>query len=158
MFRWQPKAPAKWLIVIAVVWMVSILVPWVIVAGTYPDTGSSGGDHITWIVAIALLLGPALAPVMGIALGFDADPLLRMPVLAFGAGFALTMVIYVWTNPTGPNADPQGAPLGYAVIFIAAYIGFAVLLALGLSLGLFFKVIYRAIKGARRKPRGTALA
>jgi hypothetical protein len=138
--------------------MVAIFMPWAIVAATYPGTGSSGGDHITWIIAIALLLGPALAPVMGIALGFDGDPWLRMPVLAFGAGFALTMVIYVWTNPTGPNSDPQGAPLGYAVIFIAAYIGFAVLLALGLSLGLFFKVTYRAIKGVRRKPPGTGLA
>jgi hypothetical protein len=156
--RWRPKAPAKWLIVTAVTWMVTILVPWAIVAGTNPDTGSSGAGHITWTIAFATLLGPALTPLMGIALSFDADPWFRMPAVAFGAGFVLTMVIYVWTNPTGPNSDPQGAPLGYAVIFLAAYIGFAVLLALGLSLGLFFKLIYRAIKGARRKPPTAGLA
>lgn len=78
--------------------------------------------------------------------------------LAFSAGFVLTMVIYVWTNPTGPNSGPEGAPLGYAVVFIAAYIGFAALLALGLAIGLLCKLLYRAMIGTRRKSPSTGLS
>jgi hypothetical protein len=104
------------------------------------------------------LLGPALGPVMGIALGFDADPWLRMPLLAFVAGCGLTLVTIICTNSTGPNSDPQGTQLGFAFLGVAACIGFAVLLTLGLSVRHFFRVLYRAMTRTMRNPlrrRGT---
>jgi hypothetical protein len=122
------------------------MVPWVIVASTYHPT------HLHWtgLIIFDMVAGPAVTPIMGVMSGVVDFPWRRLPLLAVMGSLALVLVLYVWTNPTGPNSDPQGAPLGYGLALVAAFLGFSILLLVGTSIGTLSRFGYRALSRQRR--------
>jgi len=138
--RVRPSVPPRWELTAISGWAAAVVVPWLVFILTFTPREVV---HPSWEAIAGLLLGFALAPVLGLAVSFGVEPWFWVPVLAFAASCGLTIILYIWTNPTSPGSDPEGAPLGYAVLFVATLICFAVLLGFGCSVGLLFRMLYR---------------
>jgi 4-amino-4-deoxy-L-arabinose transferase-like glycosyltransferase len=124
--------PPRWLLVVCTVWLLAILVPWVVAFVTHP-----ADKHLSAGAGVALAIGDgAVTIIAGALTAFDGYPWRRLPVLVGAAGVLLTLVLYIATNPTGQNSDPQGAPLGYAVAFVAIGVAALLLLSAGVAIGL----------------------
>jgi hypothetical protein len=130
--RFKDLRLTKWLLVAGCAWLLAAIVPWVILAATH----AINKNRFTETDAVLLIVDATITVLLGLVIGLNTHPWKRLVIVAGAGTFVLTMVIYVATNPTGPNSDPQGAPLGYAVVFIALGIAISSLLAVGVLFGL----------------------
>jgi hypothetical protein len=128
------------LITVRAIWALAIVLPWIAAFIMHP-----GGWDLSATTVAALAIGNGVVTVVAGGLtSLDGRPWRRLPLLAGAVDIVLTLVFHVATNPTGPNLDPQGAPLGYAVEFVIILVAAVILLVVGILFGLTVRFGLRA--------------
>jgi hypothetical protein len=148
--RWIPQAPRtrwldlpRWLGIVVVVWVATVVAPWVVVMANLPAHGVLGTGAI-----VPLLIDGSATLLVGILAGFDAHPWQRMLRLTVIGSAALAVACFIWADgPVNSSTDDHGAGIAVAILLIPIVVAVTGLLSVGICAGITAKRGYLLAAG-----------
>jgi len=134
----------RWLWIVVVGWVMTVVTPWLVVMGNLPAHGVLSDSAI---VSLLLIDGSATL-LVGILTGFDAHPWQRMLRMTVIGSAALAIACFIWADgPVSSSTDNHGAGIAVAILLIPIVVAVMALLALGIGAGMTAKRGYILVAG-----------